>query len=54
MELLIACLVVLVVVALLIYCVDLLPLPAPFNNAIKVILILIAVLWIVQRSGVLR
>lgn len=54
MELLIACVVVVVVLGLLVYCVDLIPIPAPFNNVLKVLLLLIGVLWLLDRSGILH
>lgn len=55
MELLISCIIVLLIVALLCYCIDLLPIPQPpIKNILKVLVILIGVLWIIQRSGLLR
>ena len=55
METLILCIVVLLVVCALCYCVDLLPIPAaPMKNILKVLIILLGIVWIIQRSGLLR
>lgn len=55
MELIIACIVVVLIVACLCYCVDLLPISQPpIKNILKVLVILVGVLWIIQRSGLLR
>lgn len=54
MALLIGCLVVVLVMALCLYLIDLLPvLDPPIKNILKVIVILLGILWIVQRSGLL-
>jgi hypothetical protein len=51
MDLLIYALVVLIIAALVLYCVRLLPLGSPFSEIAQVLVILIAVLIIVQRGG---
>lgn len=51
MELLIFALIVLIVAALVLYCVRLLPLGSPFSEVAQVVVILIAVLVIVNRAG---
>ena len=38
---------------MLVYAVDLFPLTSPFNNLIKLLVILIGALLIIQRAGVL-
>lgn len=49
MALLIFALIVLIIAALLVYAVDLVPLTAPFNNLMKLLVILIAVVVIASR-----
>jgi hypothetical protein len=53
MSILILALIVLIVAALLIYAVDLVPIAAPFNGLIKLLIILIAVLVILLRAGLI-
>ena len=53
MSLLILALIVLIVAGLLVYAVDLVPIPAPMNGFVKLIIILIAVLVILSRSGLI-
>jgi hypothetical protein len=51
MSIIIFALIVLILVALLIYAVDLIPQIAPFNGLIKALIIVLAVVFIAQRSG---
>jgi hypothetical protein len=51
METLVVLLVVLVVCGLVCYCVNLLPLPAPFKNLALVVVILISILFILGGVG---
>lgn len=53
MSILVIILIVLIVAALLIYGVDLVPQLAPMNGLIKLVIILIAVLFILSRSGLI-
>ena len=53
MSILVLCLFVLVIVVMLIYAVDLVPQFAPFNGLIKALIIIIAVVFIVSRSGLM-
>ena len=53
MSILITALIVILVVALLIYAIDLVPQFAPFNGLLKLVIILIAVVWLLDRSGLL-
>ncbi len=53
MSLLIFCFVVLIVVALVIWAIQLLPLPSPINPLLQVLIVLAALLVIVQRAGML-
>jgi len=50
---LVGLLIVVIVLGLLIYCVQLLPLPAPFKTIALVIVILIAIVWLLNASGIL-
>lgn len=52
MNLLIFVLIVLVVVALIIWLIDLVPLPHPLNLICKVAAVLIAIILIVQKAGI--
>jgi len=59
MDLLIACLVLCLILTLVLYVIDLLPLPLtsspfPIWNILKILAVLIAVIWLVQRFGLLR
>jgi len=49
---LISLLIFCVVAALIWYLIGLLPLPAPFGTVVRVVLILIAIIWLVERLGV--
>lgn len=49
---LVGLLVVVIVFGLLMYCVSLLPLPSPWNTIARVILILIAIVWLLNMLGV--
>lgn len=52
MSILIFAIIVVIVVALLVWAVDMLPMIGPpFSNIIKVLLVLLGVLVIVQRAG---
>lgn len=53
MSLLILALIVLIVAGLLVYAVDLVPIAPPMNGFVKLIIILIAVLVILSRSGLI-
>jgi hypothetical protein len=53
MSILIFAVIVLIVVALLVYAIDYLPLAAPFNGIVKFLIILVGVVVICQRAGVL-
>jgi hypothetical protein len=53
MSLLIFCLIVVIVLALAVYAVRLLPLQAPFSAIIQVLLILVAIVAILSRSGLI-
>ncbi len=53
MSILVIILIVLIVAALLIYGVDLVPQLAPMNGLIKLVIILIAVMFILSRSGLI-
>lgn len=53
MLILIVILIILIVAALLIYAVDLVPQLAPLNGLIKLVIILIAVLFILSRAGII-
>ncbi len=48
---LISLLIVILVLGLLIYLVDLLPLPPPFKLAARIVIVLIAILWLLQGVG---
>ena len=52
MSILITCLIVLIVAALLIYAIDQVPQFAPMNGLIKLVIIIIAVLFILSRAGI--
>lgn len=52
MGILIFALIVLIVAALLVYAVDMLPLGSPFNNLVKVLVLIIAALLILNRAGI--
>ena len=51
MSILIFALIVIVLLALLVWAVDMLPLGSPFNSILKVLIVLIGVLLIAQRAG---
>jgi hypothetical protein len=53
MSILIFALIVIVLLALLVWAVDMLPLGSPFNNIVKVLIIVIGVLVIAQKAGLL-
>jgi hypothetical protein len=53
MSILLFAIVVVIILALLIYAVDLIPLTQPFNGVLKALVILIGVLLICQRAGLL-
>jgi hypothetical protein len=53
MSILIFALIVVIVLALLVWAVDMLPLGSPFNNIVKVLIIVIGVLLIAQRAMLL-
>ena len=53
MSILILCIIVLIVAALLIYGVDLAPQLAPMAGLIKLVIIIIAVLVILNKSGLI-
>lgn len=53
MSILIFALVVIIIVAMLVYACDLIPLTAPFNNLIKLLVIIIGALVIIERAGIL-
>lgn len=53
MSLLVAIIIALVIVGLLLWAIDYLPIAGMPANLLKVLVILLAVLWIVQRTGVL-
>ena len=53
MGILITLIVIILVVALAIYAVDLIPVPAPFGNIIKLLIVLVALVYILDRSGLL-
>lgn len=53
MSLLLFAIVVIVIVAMLVYAVDLLPMLGQFAGFIKVLVILVGVLMIVNRAGLL-
>ena len=53
MSLLILALIIFFVAGLLCYAVDLIPIPVPMNGFAKLIIILIAVLVILSRSGLI-
>lgn len=52
-SLLVGLIVLFLIVGCLIYCVRLLPIPAPFNNVVVVLIILIAIVILVDRAGLL-
>ena len=52
MSILIFALLVIIVVAMLVYACDFAPLPQPFNNLVKLLVIVIGALVILQRAGV--
>lgn len=55
MELLILLVVVIIVCGVLCYCVDLAPIPGPpFKNVLKILIILIGLLVVVNRTGLLH
>jgi len=51
MNLILFAIIVVVLVALLVWALDYLPLPAPFNGIIKFLVILLGVLAIAHRAG---
>lgn len=53
MSILIVCIVVLIIAALLCYAVDLVPQLSPMNGLIKLCIIIVAVLVIVNKTGLL-
>lgn len=53
MSILIFAIIVIIVLALLVWAVDMLPLGSPFNNILKVLIVLIGVLLIAQKAGLL-
>lgn len=53
MELLILALIILIVVGLALYAIDLAPLDGRFRTALKIIIVLIAVLLLIERAGLL-
>jgi hypothetical protein len=53
MSLLISVIIILIILALLVWAVDMLPLGSPFNNIVKVLIIVIGVLLIAERAGLL-
>jgi hypothetical protein len=53
MSLLILAVIIVILIALLVWAVDMLPLGPPFNNILKVLVILIGVLLIAQKAGLL-
>jgi hypothetical protein len=53
MSILIFVILVIIILALLVWAVDMLPLGPPFNNILKVLVILIGVLLIAQKAGLL-
>ena len=53
MSLLIFCVVVLIVAALIVWAVQKLPLPSPFNPIIQALVLIIAALVIANKAGVL-
>jgi hypothetical protein len=53
MSLLIFALILILILALAIYAIDLLPLVSPFNQLLKVLVILIAIVLLCQRAGML-
>lgn len=53
MSLLIALLVFCLIASLIWYLVGILPLPAPFGTVVRVVLILLAIVWLVERFGLL-
>ena len=53
MSILILLLIVIVVVALACYAVDLIPAPFQFGNLLKLLIIVIALVWLLNRSGLL-
>ena len=53
MGLLIFAIIVIVVAFLLIYAVDMVPITPPFNNSLRVLIIVIAALIIASRAGLI-
>lgn len=53
MSILITILIFCLIASLVWYLVNLLPLPAPFGMIVRVVLILIAIIWLVERLGFL-
>jgi hypothetical protein len=51
MSILVMLVIVIIVVALLIYGIDLVPQIAPFAGLLKLVVILVAVLWLLTRAG---
>lgn len=49
---LIGLLIVVIVFGLLFYCVSLLPLPAPWGTIARVLLLVIAIIWLLSMLGV--
>ena len=52
MNILIFALLVIIVVAMLVYACDYAPIAQPFNNLIKLLIIIIGALIILQRTGI--
>ena len=52
MSLIIALLVILLVVVIAFYIIDMIPLPAPGNMIAKLIVGLVALVWLLQRLGI--
>ena len=52
MSILIFALIIVIVVAMLVYAIDFVPLGAPFNGLAKLLIVLVGVLLILNRAGV--
>lgn len=53
MSILILCIIVLIIAGLFIYAVDLVPIPAPMNGFVKLLIIILAILVIVEKTHLL-
>lgn len=51
LSLLISLIVICLIVGVLIWCVRMLPIPAPFNNVVVVLIVLCALVWLVGSIG---